>query len=246
MMEEGTGFSAEGTVVLDNTLNGNLEIIGAHLHTGKSNVNGPANIIFCGGAPLPGVLGINGECNDLFDQRMDGNMNMAGWEALTSKGAWSDGANKDTDVAGSNSLEDGSATTYNEFMTALHECDEYECNVYFNIHTNYSFAENPGYGLARGQLLPKDCPESKPDGSKCFGGTITTEHTNEVDGLTNKLPVNAGEVTDLLITYMGGHNQMDPTNGMLMTKPADDSAATTYSGLTAVAVFAAAFVTWLH
>ena len=38
------------------------EIIGAHLHTGSAATNGPVNIIFCGGAPLPGILGENGPC----------------------------------------------------------------------------------------------------------------------------------------------------------------------------------------
>ena len=105
---EGTGFSAEGTVILDNLLEGNLQIIGAHLHTGWEYTNGPVNIIFCGGYPLPDVLGINGECDDLFDQRVERNiLNLADWEALTSMGAWEDGANKATSIANATTLADG-------------------------------------------------------------------------------------------------------------------------------------------
>jgi hypothetical protein len=34
------------------------------------------------------------------------------------------------------------------------------------IHTNYSFAENEGaFGLARGQLVPVDCPSNKFEGA---------------------------------------------------------------------------------
>ena len=163
---------------------------------------------------------------------------MAGWKAPSSMGAWSGGGNNDT------------ATTYETFMTALGECNENECNVYFNIHTNYSFVENPGYGLARGQLVPKDCPESKPDGAKCFGGNITTVHTNEVDGLANQLPATAGEVADVLITYTGDLDDLDQTGGMPVTEPTDDSddsadsAGIAHSGFNAVATLSATFAAW--
>ena len=207
--EYNAGFSASGTVDLDNALENNLQIIGAHLHTGSMTVNGPVDIIFCGGPPLPGVLGINGECDDLSDQALKANgmMNTAHWEATTSKGAWEDGANKATSVDGAKSLADGAATTYDTFMEALDECtgEADSCDVYFNIHTNYSVAYNEGaYGLARGQLVPTDCPSDKPDGAKCWTATVTSDNTNMVDGIPNQLPANAGMVGDLLVTYTGG------------------------------------------
>merc|ERR1712146_873014 len=121
-----------------------------------------------------------------------GNMNSAKWESKSSKGAWEDGANGATAVDGAGSLADGAATTYDTFMGALlDECtgDADSCDVYFNIHTNYSFAYNEGaYGLARGQLVPTDCPSHKPDGAKCWTATVTSENTNMVDGLPNQLP----------------------------------------------------------
>lgn len=230
MEMEGSGFSAEGMVDLDNTLEGNLEIIGAHLHTGSMTVNGPVNIIFCGGAPLPGILGMNGECNDLSNQEIMRNMNAAHWESMTSMGAWENGANGATAVDGADTLADGAATTYDTFMEALDMCtsdDPDMCDVYFNIHTNYSFAYNEGaYGLARGQLVPTDCPSHKPDGAKCWTATVTSENTNMVDGLPNMLPNDAGMVRDLLITYTGGDMDMDKRDDY-----GDMSAATVAPGL---------------
>lgn len=263
------GFSAEGLVTLDNTLEGNTQIIGAHLHTGSSSVNGPANIIFCGGPPLPGVLGINGECDDLFDQTVDGdtNTNMAGWKSVTSKGGWDDGANNATAIEGATSLEDGAATTYDSFMDALDDCDDDDCDVYFNIHTNYSFAMNPGVGLARGQLMPVDCPDGKPDDAKCFGvrgGAATSANTNMVTGLASPLPDGAGEVEaisggiggDVLITYVKSedhvgmdHGSEDGDDSDSSNSEDEDSAAVAFGynfsiGVTALAT-STTFATWL-
>ena len=56
------GLYATGIIDFDSTLEGNTDIIGAHLHTGSSTTNGPVNVIFCGSAPLPDVLTIDGPC----------------------------------------------------------------------------------------------------------------------------------------------------------------------------------------
>jgi hypothetical protein len=268
---EGTGFSAEGTVRLDNNLPGNLDIIGAHLHTGSETVNGPVNIVFCGGFPLPSLLAINGECNSLQNQSTERNtVNVTDWEALTSKGAWMNTANDATSLANVTTLADGSPTTYESFMTALNDCTKDNCAVYFNIHTNYSFAENAdAFGLARGQLVPVDCPSNKTEGAKCFGGTVTSENTNKVNGLTNQLPEGAGLVLpisgDVLITYIGDDVvdddkwdiKNDSDDNMFginddvgysddNSSKNDDSAATDYSlPLRSMTVVAAIFSTFL-
>lgn len=191
---DGTGFSVEGNLELDESLGGgdNADIIGAHLHTGMANVNGPVNIIFCGGSPLPEVLAINGPCSNSDE-----------WESPTSMGGWANGANNDTAVELVNLLPLGAPTTPEEFMSALDICSSISCEVYFNIHTAYSFAQNPGAGLARGKLEPTDCPSTKPVGAKCWTGDINSANTNDVPAVTNKLPSNAGSVTDLLVTYIG-------------------------------------------
>lgn len=59
----GSGFYAEGIIDFASTLEGNTELIGAHLHTGSSTTNGPVNVIFCGSAPLPEILTIDGPCS---------------------------------------------------------------------------------------------------------------------------------------------------------------------------------------
>jgi hypothetical protein len=161
-------------------------------------------------------------------------------------------------------LADGAATTYSAFMTALDGCTSDICDVYFNLHTNYSFSVNPGVGLARGQLEPTDCPDDKPDGMKCFGATVTSEKTNEVPGVT-PLADNAGEVTpisgDVLITYMGmDHDDnvdsvdsdvADPdtsTTPSTTTTTNGDSATSKYNlwftGVTSV-ITATTFANWL-
>lgn len=251
----GTGFSAEGTVLLDSTLTNNLQIIGAHLHSGSATTNGPVNIIFCGGAPLPGLLAINGECNDLSDQTKEGNKNMAVWEEPTSKGGWDNGANNATAVAGATSLADGAVTTYDSFMDALDACTEDSCDVYFNIHTNFSFVENPGVGLARGQLMPVDCPDGKPDEAKCFGvigGSATSTNTNMITGLMNPLPDTAGEVTpisgNVLITYVSiDHDDSNIENEEVDISVDDSAAASGYNHYpVSVAILSAStFATWL-
>jgi hypothetical protein len=260
-MEEGTGFSVSGMVTLQNDLPDNLQIIGAHLHTGSSVVNGPVNIIFCGGPPLPGLLGINGECTDIENETPRGyeGMELFEWHAMTSKGAWADGGNKATSIASAENLADGAATTYETFMKALSECTNDSCDVYFNIHTNYSFSENPGYGLARGQLYPNHCPDDV-NATKCWGGVIDTEKTNMVNGLNNTLPVSAGAVTplqgentlnDIIVMYSGhdmdddddhdSHDHSDDKTDPDMTE--DDSGAVASSVMSVTTI--ASIMTWV-
>ena len=60
------------------------EIIGAHLHTGSAATNGPVNIIFCGGAPLPGILGENGPCTVTDATTENGDRFSATWQSEAS------------------------------------------------------------------------------------------------------------------------------------------------------------------
>ena len=87
--------------------------------------------------------------------------------------------NAATAVANATSLADGAATTLDTFLDALMSCTETDCDVYFNIHTNYSFATNTGaLGLARGQLHKSACtPEfSENVNTVCFGATVNSEN----------------------------------------------------------------------
>ena len=45
---EGQGFTIMANLNFDATLPGNEKVIGVHLHTGSSTVNGPIGILFCG------------------------------------------------------------------------------------------------------------------------------------------------------------------------------------------------------
>lgn len=164
--------------------------------------------------------------------------------------------NTATAAANATTLADGEATTYSTFMTALDECTSDMCDVYFNLHTNYSFSVNPGVGLARGQLFPTDCSDDKPDGMKCFGATVTSENTNAVPDVM-PLAVGAGEVTpisgDVLVTYMGmdmdHDDSADPDPDPDTTTTTNgDSAASKYNlwftGVTSV-ITATTFANWL-
>jgi hypothetical protein len=44
----GQGFTVKANLNFDNTLLGNDQVIGVHLHTGMHKVNGPIGILFCG------------------------------------------------------------------------------------------------------------------------------------------------------------------------------------------------------
>jgi len=57
-----TDFELSAELSVDSSIDGNTEIIGAHLHTGDSSANGPVNIVFCGSSPLPAPIVLNGEC----------------------------------------------------------------------------------------------------------------------------------------------------------------------------------------
>jgi len=202
------GFYAKGYVNFDESLKGNTEIIGAHLHTGSAATSGPINIIFCGGAPLPGILGENGPCT-VTDPIENGDRFSAIWqaEATDLDMAFENGGNAATAVANATSLADGAATTLDTFLDALMSCTETDCDVYFNIHTNYSFATNTGaLGLARGQLHKSACtPEfSENVNTVCFGATVNSENTNKV--VPNPLAKDAGSVLpiitlDIIVVY---------------------------------------------
>ena len=57
-----TDFVLYAELSVDNAIEYNSDIIGAHLHTGSAVTNGPVNIVFCGSAPLPAPIVLNGAC----------------------------------------------------------------------------------------------------------------------------------------------------------------------------------------
>ena len=113
--------------------------------------------------------------------------------------------NNATAVANAASIADGAASSLEELGTELRACtDASTCNVYINIHTNYSFTQNPALGLARGQLQLITCPDGKAvkeDGydsknTKCFSASVTSANTNKVP-VPNLLADDAGKVKPL-------------------------------------------------
>jgi len=171
------------------TLAGNTDFIGAHLHTGDATTNGPVNVIFCGAAPLPPILQTNGPCV-LHNAEYGDTTFTAEWTQKKSKA-----------IAG---------VDVEQFLTDLMACTDTSCNVYFNVHTSYSFYTNPGaFGVARGQLRPVTCKgkNKKSKRNRCYGATVTTAHTNMVEGIPSQL-VGESEVTaavkgNILVTLRG-------------------------------------------
>ena len=120
--------------------------------------------------------------------------------------------NAATAVANATSLADGAATTLETFLDELMSCTETDCDVYFNIHTNYSFATNTGaLGLVRGQLKKYACPTPFRQNvyNLCFGATVNSENTNKV--VPNPLAKDAGSMLpvtlDIIVVYTP-----EPTN----------------------------------
>merc|ERR1711865_994194 len=116
--------------------------------------------------------------------------------------AFTSGVNANTTVSGATSIADGAASSLEELGTELRACtDASTCNVYINIHTNYSYTQNPALGLARGQLQLITCPDGKAvkkDGydsknTKCFSASVTSANTNKVP-VPNQLADDAGKV----------------------------------------------------
>merc|ERR1712238_266513 len=186
------------------------------------------NVIFCGSAPLPEVLTIDGPCVVRTDGEMgdlvgDGDTSgryIKAWEALPLDDllteVYTNGGNNATSVAGAETLADGASTTFASFQEALIACTVDECNVYFNIHTKYSFDLSAGaYGLARAQLTPITCEKDKlkegykMETAKCFLAMATSNNTNLVTGIPNQLAPDAGATPGhdgegLLVVYQGG------------------------------------------
>mmetsp|Transcript_66822 Transcript_66822/g.74854 ORF Transcript_66822/g.74854 Transcript_66822/m.74854 type:complete len:319 (+) Transcript_66822:87-1043(+) len=225
----GSGFYAQGIIDFDSSLEGNTELIGAHLHTGSATTNGPVNVIFCGSAPLPDILGIEGPCavrtdGEMGDMLGDGNVEgrfVKSWGAKPTADlatqVFTNGANNATSVEGATTLSEGAPTTFDSFQAELMACTVDECNVYFNIHTRYSFELNAGaYGLARAQLSLITCEKDKlkmgyqPETAKCFIAMATSNNTNLVDGIPNQLAPQAGAIpAGLLVVYQGGTGSVD-------------------------------------
>jgi len=146
----------------------------------------------------------------------------ATWEATVSDPnvEFKNGGNDATSVSGATTLADGASTTLKSLKETLMSCTSDECDVYFNIHTKYSFNLNAGaYGLARGQLqLLSECPVTLKPGydyetAKCFGATVNSASTNMVEGIPNQLAENAGKVTpilgEVLVIYQGGNDDVE-------------------------------------
>jgi len=218
----GDRFYATGLIDFDSTLEGNTDIIGAHLHTGSSTTNGPVNVIFCGSAPLPDVLTIDGPCEVReYSPAVGEGRYIKRWEAHPSYDlrteVFTNGANNATSVPGATTLADGAPTTFDSFLEELVACTVDECNVYFNIHTNYSFNLNAGaYGLARAQLSPVACDEEELEvgynmgTAKCFSAIASSNNTNLVTGIPNQLAPNAGyTLGDLRVVYQGGGSDVE-------------------------------------
>jgi len=201
--DSGSGFMALIHMKTNATLDGNTDLIGVHLHTGSSTVNGPINIIYCMGEPLPSS-GNWENCAELLSNTHTSNgVFTATFLATYSVGAWDNGVNNATAIPGAMTMADGAPTTYDTFMTALEDCTVDNCEAYFNWHSRYSFSMNPGYGLGRAQLAPlNSCPSSVSGGSaNCYGtqGPVTSSNTNMVTGLNNTLPDSAGYAEVLII-----------------------------------------------
>jgi hypothetical protein len=140
-------------------LNGNTEFIGAHLHTGNETTNGPVAIIFCGSSPLPSFLQTNGPC--FINNTVYGETEFtAEWTQTSSKAI----AKLDTMM----------------FLDKLAACTKQSCDVYINVHTSYSFYNNPSkaVGLARGQLRPTKCRGNAKFNKMCYKATVTSSNTN--------------------------------------------------------------------
>merc|ERR1712238_348719 len=185
------------------------------------------NVIFCGSAPLPEVLTIDGPCAVRTDGEMgdlvgDGDTPgryIKAWEAIPLDDllteVYTNGGNNATSVAGADTLADGAPTTFASFQDALMACTADDCDVYFNIHTKYSFDLNAGaYGLARAQLTPITCEKDKlregykMETAKCFTAMATSNNTNLVTGIPNQLAPDAGATPGkdgegLLVVYQG-------------------------------------------
>merc|ERR1712010_16078 len=61
-----TDFQLEANLHVDSSIAKNKEVIGVHLHTGSATTNGPVNLVFCGGPPLPGPLLLGGLCKEFL------------------------------------------------------------------------------------------------------------------------------------------------------------------------------------
>ena len=232
MSPQGTGFSLQLALDVDNTLDGNTDIIGAHIHSGSATVNGPVNIIFCGSAPLPSN---NGQCV-LSNVVENGNRTTSLLDVPSSLGAWSNGVNNATAVPGATTLEEGAPTTYESFLdTLLNDCSSQSesCPLYLNFHTIYSFAENPGYGLARSQLREVNCPPYVTQDNQdahCFGtdgNGLSSINTNMVTDLPNPLPPDAGKATQVrsspIVVYVPPVESGDSTPPSSLRGVSDDS-----------------------
>lgn len=139
----GRGFTVEmnmATRLMNDGGPSNVDIAGVHLHTGSPVVNGPVAVIFCGSAPLPEALLINGRCNTtapIFHAGSDG-LTFAEQQlvANSSVGAWNNGCNKAMSVQGAKTLATGASSTSMEFLNELESCTADMCNIYLNIHVS--------------------------------------------------------------------------------------------------------------
>mmetsp|Transcript_29561 Transcript_29561/g.98056 ORF Transcript_29561/g.98056 Transcript_29561/m.98056 type:complete len:235 (-) Transcript_29561:325-1029(-) len=101
-----------------------------------------------------------------------------------------------TSISGATTLATGGPTTFSQLSAELMGCMVGLCDVYANIHTNYSFHFNPGaFGVARGQLHKTTCPAWASDAALCFAANITSANTNAVNNIPHQLPTGAASAT---------------------------------------------------
>ena len=143
---------------LTETPSTNTEVIAYHLHAGDASMNGAVSVVFCMTSPLPTPdLGQNTVCPQTLTADITNGKYLQ---------PIADATNPSTTVpktlsTSTTMLASGNAPQSQEvFNKALEDCTLSDCNVYFNMHTKYSFAANGGkaLGLSRAQLVPVACP----------------------------------------------------------------------------------------
>ena len=144
------------------------EIIGYQLHSGDSNAkNGAACVVFCMSVPIPipplpaGAKAKpfkwrNGVgCPQTNSYSTNSGEFMFSVAETTNPQKQHFAADNDDMAVG---LAPANRTVFNN---ALRQCTstKKDCNVYFNLHTKYSWSKTHGMGLARGQLRPIACSD---------------------------------------------------------------------------------------
>lgn len=144
----------------------NKQIIGWHLHAGNAQAqNGAIVTVFCMSAPLPTPdAGQNVVCPQSHTVTIPALERDTMWAKpglFVQAIANATNPTKNTFASTPQEMANGTAPMGQSVLnSALQACtSEEDCNIYVNMHTNYSFTANRGaaLGLARGQLKPVPC-----------------------------------------------------------------------------------------